>query len=97
MGKLFVVRVVLFEGQMEQYEKLLAAFVAVHLIQIHRQDDWHVCFDILPPASTLDTKEWADMAAHVLAESGFNAVAAPAWIDNDRGPCPNPDACPRPR
>ena len=51
------------------------------VLEIHRNSNGILCFDILPPKAQEDKKQWCDNMAKELELNGFNTTRAPRWID----------------
>lgn len=67
---------------------LFDALRGASLIQVHRENEEGMCFDVMPPANWPggDTLEWAKIVATSLTALGLNAVYAPEWCDDEKKP-----------
>ena len=76
----YVVRLVLPDGIHDiepPVRTLLALQARVGIVAVHRDDKDGMCFDLLPPAGTEDSKAWADETAAIFEGCCYNAVRAP--------------------
>lgn len=76
----WVVRVVVPNSTRVRFGGFLEALAFSGLVEIHRDNDLGVCFDILAPRHELSAR-WSERLASRLESSGFNAVKAPRWRD----------------
>ena len=75
----YVIRVVSWQEDGEVSMQLLEQLRYAGIVEIHRDDDNGVCFDIRPPQGISDSRQWASMNAARMESYGYNAVCAPEW------------------